>query len=196
MKKKILVTVLSVAFLVLIAGAVRAATTNDAVQVGVTVDPTISITTPANPTIGAITGTGTSSGDTTWNVITNNSAGYKLEWQASAATMASGGDTIAAYTPAVADTPETWSVAADASEWGARLKSTSTDAAAEWGTDGASEKWLNVNNAAVRSVVTRATETLAAGSDEIFTWQITVGASKWQPTGTYTVNVTATATTL
>lgn len=196
MKKKILVAVLSVAFLVLIAGAVRAAADPDTISVGVTVNPTISIDAPADPTIAAITGTGTSSGDTTWNVITNNSAGYKLEWQASAATMASGSDTIAAYTPAVANTPETWSVAATDSEWGARLKSVSTDAAAEWGTDTTLEKWLNVNNAAVRSVVTRATETDVAGSNEIFTWQITVGASKFQPTGTYTVNVTATATTL
>ena len=110
--------------------------------------------------------------------------------------MTSGSDTIAAYTPAVADTPETWSVAAGDSEWGARLKSASDDTDAEWGTDTSAETWLNVNNAAVRQIVSRSTETASDGSDEIVEFYAEVGASHFQPTGTYTVNVTATATTL
>ena len=176
---------------------VNAAANSDTAAVNLTVAATISISAPADVSLGTITGTGTSSvGTATWTVTTNNSGGYKLEWQASAATLTSGSDTIAAYTPAVADTPETWSVAASASEWGARLKSASTDAAAEWGTDDASEKWLNVNNAAARQIVSRTTETDAAGSAETVAFKAEVGSSKFQPTGSYTVNVTATATTL
>lgn len=197
MKKKTLIFILTMALGVFLFAIAKAATVNDIVAVSVTVNPTISITAPSDATIGAITGTGVgTAADVTWNIKTNNSAGYKLEWQASAAAMTSGSDTIAAYTPAVANTTETWSVAAADSEWGARLKSASTDANAEWGTDTTSEKWLNVNNAAVREIVSRATETLSTGSDEIVSFKAEVGASKWQPTGTYTVNVTATATTL
>lgn len=158
---------------------------------------TISISTPADPTLSAIAGTGTSSGSVTWNVQTNNASGYKLEWQASADTMASGSDTIAAYTPAIGDTPETWSVLAGASEWGGRLSSTSTDTNAEWGTDSSSEKWLNiVATPSLRQIVTRASPTSAGGSNEIVQFKIEVGGSKIQPSGTYTINVTATATTL
>lgn len=157
----------------------------------------ISISTPADLTLSAIPGTGSSSGSVTWNVLTDNVNGYKMEWQASADTMASGGDTIAAYTPAIGDTPETWSVLAGASEWGGRLSSTSTDTNAEWGTDSSSEKWLNiVATPSLRQIVTRASPTSAGGSNEIVQFKIEVGASKIQPSGTYTVNVTATATTL
>lgn len=173
------------------------ATANDTVQVGVTEAATISISAPANVDLGTITGTGASSaGTATWTVTTNNSAGYKLEWQASSATMASGADTIAAYTPAVANTPDTWTVAAADSEWGGRLKSASDDTETEWGTDTTSEKWLNVDSAAQRQIVDRSTETSASGSNEIVAFKAEVGSNKFQPTGSYTVNVTATATTL
>ena len=179
------------------ASRVEAATANDTAAVNLTVAATISISAPADVSLGTITGTGTSDvGTALWTVTTNNSGGYKLEWQASAAALTSGSDTIAAYTPAVADTPETWSVAAADSEWGARLKSSSTDTATEWGTDTTDEKWLNVNNAAVRQIVSRNTETDSGGSAETVAFKAQVGASKFQPTGSYTVNVTVTATTL
>jgi len=192
-----LTLVLGTLFPLLEAEQVNAAANSDTAAVNLTVAATISISAPADVSLGTITGTGASStGTALWTIITNNSGGYKLELQASAAALTSGSDTIAAYTPAVADTPETWSVATTASEWGARLKSTSTDAAAEWGTDTTAEKWLNVNNAAVRQIVSRTTETDAAGSAETVAFKAEVGSSKLQPTGSYTVNVTATATTL
>ena len=155
----------------------------------------ISISAPTDLTLSTITGTGTSSGNITWNIQTDNVNGYKLEWQAGSATMASGSDTVAAYTPAVANTPETWSVAAADSEWGARLKSASTDAAAEWGTDSSTEKWLNVATSA-RQIVSRASATGGGGSDEIIDFKVEIGSNYFQPTGTYTVNITITATEL
>lgn len=176
---------------------VRAATISDTAAVGVTVDSTISISTPPDVDLGTITGTGASSeGTATWTVTTNNSAGYKLEWQASTAGMMSGADAIAAYGPAVVNTPETWSVPAANSEWGARLKSASTDNAAEWGTDDTSERWLNVSNTGVRQIVSRSSETAVGGSTETIEFQAEIGSSHFQPTGNYSVNVTVTATTL
>jgi hypothetical protein len=113
--------------------------------------------------------------------------------------MTSGGDTVAAYTPGTSNVPEVWSVAGADSEWGAHVGSTSTSVnTTTWGsadTYGAG-KWLNVDNAAPFTVATRSTETSGAGDDEIIYFGAEVGASKLQPTGTYTVNVTMTATTL
>jgi hypothetical protein len=158
----------------------------------------ISISSPSDVSLGTITGTGASStGEATWTVTTNNPSGYKLEWQASSATMANEySDTIAAYTPAVADTPETWSVTTDASEWGGRLKSTSTDYDSDtWGGDDSSNaRWLNVKDSALFQIASRASAT--TGSDEIVQFKAEVGSSKFQPTGTYTVDVTVTATAL
>lgn len=175
---------------------VYAAASNDTAAVNLSVASTITISQPGDVSLGTITGTGVSSeGSATWTIITNNSSGYKLEWAASSATMASGGDTIAAFTPQSADTPDTWSVAATDSEWGARLKSTSTDTAAEWGTDTSSENWLNVATTN-RQIVSRNTETSGAGSTEILAFKAEVGSSKSQSTGSYAVNITVTATTL
>ena len=181
----------------------EAADDDDIITVNLDVGSTISVTCTDTVTMNGITGTGQSSIDSsnraTCNVKTTNSGGYKLEWQASSATMASGGDTIAAYTPASADTPETWSVAAADSEWGGHLGSTSTTAdTTTWGAADtyAGGKWLNVNNAAVFQVVQRTSETSSGGDDEYIYFGAEVGANKWQPDGTYTVNVTMTATTL
>jgi hypothetical protein len=179
---------------------VTAATASDTVTASLAVGSTISITSPTDITMNPITGTGQSTIDSnnyrTWNVKTNNATGYALSWQASTAAMTSGSDTIAAYTPAVANTPEAWSVASTDSEWGAHLGSASTTAdTATWGAqDTYSGKWLNIATSS-RTLVTRNTETLAAGDDEIVYFGAEIGSTKAQPSGTYTVNVTMTATT-
>lgn len=175
-------------------GQVFATSDDDLVEVGLDVTDTISISTPTDVSLGSIVGTGSSSeGTATWTISTNNSAGYKLEWSASSATMSNGSSTIAAYTPLSADTPETWSVASSASEWGARLKSSSTDTNAEWGTDSVSEKWLNVSTTP-RQIVSRGSAT--SGSTQVVAFKAEVGSSKQQETGTYNVNITVTVTTL
>ena len=163
---------------------------------------TISITAPSDVTMGAITGTGQSAlatNSATWNIKTNNFSGYSLSWQASTAAMTSSTDTVAAYTPAIASTPETWSVASTDSEWGAHLGSASTTVnTTTWGAldTYAGGKWLNVNNTASFTIASRATKTLSTGDDEIVHFGAEIGASSFQPTGTYTVNVTMTAVTL
>ena len=182
-------------------GPAYAASDFDTITVNLSVNATISIACTDTVTMGAITGTGQSALGTnsaTCTVITNNSGGYSLTWQASSATMASGGDTIAAYTPAVPSTPEVWSVAGADSEWGAHLGASSTTVnTTTWGAldTYAGGKWLNVNNVASFEIANRATETSGAGDTEYVFFGAEVGASHLQPTGTYTVDVTMTATT-
>lgn len=161
----------------------------------------ISISSPADVVMGAITGHGQSALTTnsaTWNIDTDNPAGYSLTWKASAANMVSGADSIAAYTPATPSTPETWSVATTDSEWGGHLGSASTTVnTTTWGAADtyAGGKWLNVATGDFQ-IASRASRTSAAGDDEIIFFGAEVGNTKFQPSGNYTVQVTITATTL
>lgn len=160
-----------------------------------TLETYIAISGPATIDIGTITGTGQRSGSGTFVVTTDAAAGYSLAWQASAAAMTSGSDSVAAFTPSSANVPDTWAVASTDSEWGGRVRSSSTDTAVEWGTDNSSDKWLNVATSS-RTIVTRSSRTSVNGSDEILQFRAEIGSSKIQPTGTYTVTVTLTATSL
>lgn len=182
-------------------GPAYAASDFDTITVNLSVNATISISCTSPVNMGAITGTGQSAlgtNSSTCTVITNNSSGYSLTWQASSATMNSGGDSIAAYTPGTPDTPEVWSVAGTDSEWGGHLGASSTTVnTTTWGAldTYAGGKWLNVKNTASFEIANRATETSAGGDSEYIFFGAEVGASKLQPTGTYTVDVTMTATT-
>lgn len=149
--------------------------------------------------IGTVNGTGQKTGSGTCVVYTDAYSGYNLGW---AVLSGSGGvntgslisefnDTIAPFTPAVGNTPETWSVPAVDSEWGARVRSVSSDVAAEWGTDASSEKWLNISTTN-RTIITRTSSTLQAGSTEIIQFRSEVGSSKVQPSGVYQATVTFT----
>jgi len=188
---------------------VLGAADSESVVVNLIVAAAISNTCTTPVSLGTITGTGDSgaynaSRATACTVITNNSLGYTLAWRV---TTGSGGtstgyminqyeDTIAPFSPAVVSTPETWSVAAAASEWGARLSSTSTTVnTGTWGTDASSEKWLNVGTGSTVTIATRNTETSGAGDTENVGFRGEIGASKSQPTGNYTVTVIFTATT-
>jgi len=183
------------------------ASANDTVSpVQLSVSATLSISCDASVSMNAISGYGqsasTSQNEVTCNVRTNNSSGYKMEWQSSAATMTSGGDTIGAYTPAIVGTTELWSVSSADSEWGAKLSSGSEIYGASeqsaWGTGDtyASDKWLNVNNTAAYQFFSRSVESSSDGDDQKIRFGAEVGSSKLQPSGTYSVDVTITATTL
>lgn len=93
-------------------------------SVGVTQEVTsdITISSPSDVSMSqALTTTqNTATGSATWNVKTNDSDGYTLTLFASTAPALSrggGGGNIVDYTPAVSETPETWSVSA-AAEFG------------------------------------------------------------------------------
>lgn len=82
---------------------------------------TLSISCDASVDMGAIIGTGQSNLTTNsalCTVITDNPSGYQLSWESDADDLTNGVDVISAYTPAVLGTPEVWSVASVASEWG------------------------------------------------------------------------------
>jgi len=95
----------------------------------------------------------------------------------------------------LASLPQTWSVAASASAWGARLSSTSADTHAKWGTDGGTENWLAVGNGSY-VINTRTSRTGISGSSQKIYFRSEVGSTNNQPTGTYNGTVVLTATTL
>lgn len=163
----------------------------------------ISLSCGSSVALGTIDQNGQSTGSGTCVVTTDADAGYSLSWKVS---TGSGGantgsminqfeETIAPFSPTIVNTPDTWGIAAADSEWGARLRSSSTDTAAEWGTDNTSDKWLNVRTTA-RTIVTRSTRTSVSGSDEILQFRVEIGSAKAQPSGNYAVTVVMTATSL
>jgi hypothetical protein len=165
-----------------------AANDDDVVLVNLTVGSTISLNTPDDVSMGTITGTGSVSGNTTWTVTTNNSSGWKLEVETDQAnTMHSGSDVFTDYTEAVEGTPETWSIAASASEFG--FGATGTFKETKFGAD----KYMGFNNTAKEQVSHAHAET--AADDTVVIFKAEVGSSKSQPTGDYSSTVTATATT-
>ncbi len=176
----------------------------DNINVSLAVNSTISISSPTDVTMNPILGHGQSTMDAnnaaTWNVKTNNSLGYTLAWQASAAAMTDGNsDHIAAYTPASSNAPEVWSVDSTASEWGAHLASTSDVVnTSTWGSADsyAAGKWLNVDNTTTHTIATRSSATPDAGDNEKVYFGAEIGSAVSQPSGTYAVTVTMTATTL
>ena len=198
-----------------------AATSTDSITVEVEVQAGIAITCDDDGTGSSLSNSTLSlpaiveDGDTgayadaravTCNVRTNNTNGYTLGWLV---TSGSGGtatghminqyeDIIAAYSPAVDGTPETWSVGVSDSRWGARLSSTSPafDAATkDFGTDGASEKYLNVATGSTVTIGQEPDESANGGDDNKVGFRVEVGTSKIQPTGTYQTFVQFTAAT-
>jgi hypothetical protein len=175
------------------------ATANDTVVVTLTVNTTISINHPADVALPAITGAQISNNNALqWLVVTNNGAGYIFELSAStspAMKCSSGGctvntDNFADYTPAAADVPETWSVAAAASEFG--YTASGTDASTTF-TNGT--KYINTATT-YKNIGGRATVTPVAGVSTTVTFQAEVGATSAQPGGNYTATTTARVTTL
>jgi len=151
--------------------------------------------------MGTIVGTGQSAltnNDAECIIITDNPTGYQLTWAASSATMQSGTDEIGAYTPGTSDVPEGWAVDSYSSEWGSHVGATSTTVDTdEWGTADtySGGNWLNVG-LSPRIIVERATQTSDTGDNEFIWFGAEIGADKFQPSGTYSVNVTLTATSL
>jgi hypothetical protein len=197
--------VLSLLALFFLWESTRAASTS----VGMTVVSTgIGMSCDSAVELGTITDTGDSgeysaSRATTCTVVTGNANGYALQWQVQ---TGSGGtntgklisqlnDVIDAYTPAVINTPETWSVDTSAAEWGGRLSSTSTTVSTgTWGTDGSSEKWLNVGTGAY-TIANRTSSTSGGGDLQKIGFRAEVGSAVTQPEGSYSTHVLFTAIT-
>jgi hypothetical protein len=167
-----------------------AAVDTDDVLVNLNVTGTISLNSPTDVNMSPdITGTGASTGSTTWTVTTNNSAGYKLEVATDQAnTMHNGSDVFTDYTETVDGTPETWSIAASASEFG--FGATGSYIETKFGAG----KYMGFNSTTKEQIAHEGAET--SGSDTTVIFRAEVGSSKIQPSGSYSSTVTATATTL
>lgn len=149
------------------------------------------------------TGAYSSTRKTTCTIETSNPNGYTLQWKAEPISGGTGtgslrsqnGDSIPAYSPSVSGTPETWSMSESDSEWGGRVSSTSTTmSSGVWGTDGASEKWMNVSTTG-HTIVTRNSATGGSPDIENIGFTAEVGSSKAQPAGTYQARIVFTAIT-
>jgi len=185
-----------------------AADDSDTIDINLDVNAGIAIDCGDNSvTMNAIIQDGQSTIDSTneqsCNVRTNESHGYSLAVKAvgtNGTDLTNGDNDDIATLTSSASVPATWANAAAASAWGYRLKSdsdsfTGTYATAWGATDGYGGKFLAASGSDV-IVGSYATETTDAGNDENFQFGAEIGTDKIQPTGTYTGQVTVTATTL
>ncbi len=185
---------------------VNAATASDNVIVTLNVTAGISITSPSDVSMSQNLGVSadTAVGSAVWNVKTNNSAGYTLALKATTSpALESGSNTIADYTPAVAATPETWSVPSGTAEFGfsgfGSHISTGT-----WGTDSDCLAGANVPSAGLKyrdfdtsdiTLATSAATTTTTGVDSTVCFAVEQDTF-YAPSGTYQATIVATATTL
>lgn len=176
----------------------------DNVTVNQSVTAGISISSPADITMTALTITqNTAVGSAAWTVVTNVAAGYELTVHASSAPAMSPAGIID-YTPAVAETPETWSVS-NAVEFGFSARGTDVSTGT-YGTDSDCIAGANVPSTALKwrdfdltgskdLIATRASATPVAGiSTEmcVATEQNGVFAAP----NSYSATITGTATSL
>jgi len=190
---------------------IAAADDTKKIDVTLSVTSEITLTSPGNiamsRAITMTTRTATGGDGVSWLVKTNNQAGYKLELKGDRANiMYDGGTTeyFTDYTEATANVPETWSVTSDY-EFGFSVFGTDTPTAT-WGTDidctGASAhipsttlKYQGFKSVTAIQVATRDSQTDPDGIDTV----MCVAAEQqgvYAPSGSYTANITGTATAL
>lgn len=175
----------------------------------------ISFLTPASditmsPTLAGITG-GTSNGQTTVRVLTNNATGYSMTLTASSSAGMIGntqGGTIPAYVHTGSTTPQfTFTTPANTARFGYTVEaSTTADLAQAFkdnGTlcgvgsaDAADSCWINASTTAV-TIMNRSTATAASGSTSTIKFRVVISSSPSPaiPQDTYVATSTLTATT-
>lgn len=153
--------------------------------------------------IAGLTG-GSATGTTTMNVITNNTAGYKVVLTASSsgtmvnedATLSNG--IIAAYPSAV---PQTWAPAVNSSNFGYSVTAGQEDVnqagTSAWKNAAGADGTLYANSgAAAITLLDRATSTLSTGANSSLNFQVTLTSNPIPAVseGFYTATTTLTAT--
>jgi hypothetical protein len=189
--------------------AVNAVTTvSDTVLVNLTVDSSISITSPADATMSPNIDVSNNSSiaSTAWNVKTNDPDGYTLSIKNASTAPAlknlSGGANFADYTEAVPGTPETWSVDSGTfqfgySAYGTDVNTTTYGTGASCGSSGTPLVTLKYRHASTTNVVaaTRSATTTTTGVDTNVCWAAGQNGV-FAPAGTYQATITATATVI
>lgn len=188
--------------------SVNAVSVTDGVQVTLTVDTGITISNGADsimtPNIGVASDG--SIGSSSWIVRTNNTAGYTLAVKADAApalrVIATPTNNFADYTEAVAGTPEVWSIASGAKEFGYSVYGTDTNSTT-WGTAATcgvggipdvAQKYVGFLTTD-KIIAQKATVTPTIGIATTICFAAAQNAV-YAASGSYVSNITATATTL
>jgi len=184
-----------------------ATTASQEIDVFLTVSEEITLTAPSNITMGSgnismsqndVFGTGDA-----WNVKTNSTAGYTLTFNSDQADcMDSGADQFTDYTEASTGTPDTWSVDVANYEFGFSVYGDDVDTG-KWGsettcgsgsTPDSTLKWMGFTGVTAITVATSGSETATAGTDTIFCVGAEQGTNVFAPDGSYTADITGTAT--
>jgi hypothetical protein len=179
---------------------------SDSIDVTQSVTTGITISSPSDITMTALsTSQNTSVGTAAWTVTTNSAGGYNLTVYASTAPALSrsgGGGNIADYTPAVSETPETWSVSS-AAEFGYSAFGTHTPTGT-WGTDSDCVAGANVPSTTLKwrdFDLTGSADQISSSSSPTGTsgtaTNICVATEQngiFAAAGTYSATITATAT--
>ncbi len=185
--------------------SVNAATASDTVLVTLNVDAGISITSPSDVSMSQNLGVSadTAVGTAVWNVKTNNAAGYTIAVKATTSpALVSGSNSVADYTPAVAATPETWSVPSSSAEFGFSAFG-SHISTGTWGTDSDCLAGANVPSAGLK-YRDFDTSDITLGSSSATTTTAGVNTTVcfaaeqdtiYIPSGVYIATIVATATT-
>ncbi|MCK5022167.1 MAG: hypothetical protein KAR54_02890 [Candidatus Pacebacteria bacterium] len=177
----------------------RVMAVTDEVVVSQTVTSGITISSPDDITLTALSLTQNSAvGSTTWTVITNNQAGYTLSVKASSSPALVDSTTSESFTDYTSSGKEAWSVS-DAYEFGWSAfgddvtgHGTDTNCVATTDVPSSTLLWEGFNGTADIQMGSSTSETIQAGTDTtlcVATEQDTVFA----PSGTYAATLTATA---
>lgn len=181
----------------------------DDVIVNLTVDSGISITSPADVTLGATNmgiAVDNAIGSATWNVKTNDPDGYLLTIKnagtAPAMKGAGGIGNFANYTETVSNTPDLWSVDAGTYQFGYSVRGADVNISTygtgvNCGTGNTPSATLKYRHASTSEITaaTRSSTTTTAGIDT--TACFAAGQNGvYAAAGSYSATITATATTL
>lgn len=183
----------------------RAFAVSDSVVITLTVNSEISITSPADSSMSTALGVSqnTAVGTTTWNVKTNNSAGYTLAVKSSSnnPAMQTGGGSTISNDQVVA--PALWSVSSGNAEFGFSAFGTDTTTGT-WGSGTQCSSTTNVPSTGLKylglatsdvTIATRSSTTTPSGIDTTVCYAVEQNGF-YVPSGTYTATVVATATAL
>ncbi len=213
MKRTLLISFLaflisSIAFVYFEAGITNAASDTEEIDVTLDVTAEITLTSPGNISMSPdldMTNDGSVGTGDAWNVKTSNQAGYKLELKADEDNcLTTGSESFTDYTESTAGTPESWSVSS-AYEFGFSVYGTDVSTGT-WGdysacgSGGAGSpttygNYMGFSGTNNIEVATKAEETPVAGVDTV----LCVAAEQegvYAPSGSYTADITGTATTL
>lgn len=176
----------------------------DTVVITLDVTTGISITSPANSSMSTALGVAqdTAVGTTTWNVKTNNSAGYTLALRSSTTPAMRATTTADTITDYQTGSPDTWSVSAASAAFGYSLFGNDVNTGT-WGTGSAcSTGGAHVPSTSLKykgfttsdfTVVTRTSTTTTSGVDSTVCYAVEQDTF-YIPSGRYEATIIATAT--